>query len=241
MLTPCAIFTAITLLKTAPCGIATSRKGTIMAQTDHATPAALRRPRADVLTWACAIVSASRRECSALIAQIPTSEREVRGALGAWSTKDEIAHLAYWIELFATNIAAARAGQPLVDTRSYLAMNDVAWHERKDWDWVTVEQALLGAIDAVEAQLAALSADELTDGGLLTVEPVRRPPRPLIRNLLYELIDHPLHHATGIYRGRDATAACAEMLARVTAVVDQPGVRTLAAATRAKLRGYSLE
>jgi hypothetical protein len=215
--------------------------GSTVAQTEHTTAPTAKRSRVDVQIWAHAITDASRQACAALIAQVPVSERQAPGALQAWSTKDELAHLAYWIELFARNIAAARAELPLIDTRPYLAMNDAAWHERKDWDWTTVEQALVGAIDAVAAQLAVLSAEELTDGARLTVEPARRPPRPLIKSLLYELIDHPLHHLTGIYQRLGASAARAEMVARVTAVVEQPGVRTLAAATRAKLRRYSQE
>lgn len=153
------------------------------------------------------------------------SEREALGELQAWSTKDEIAHLAYWIALFAAHIAAARAGHPLTDTRPYLAMNDAAWHERAAWDWPTVEQALLRAIDAVEAQLATLSGDELRDAARLTVEPARRPPRPVIRSVLYELIDHPLHHLAGIYQRLGAAEPRVAMLARVAALVEQPGVR----------------
>lgn len=212
-----------------------------MAQIDHTTAPTAKRIRVDVQIWARAITAASRHECVALLAQVPVSQRQALGTLQGWSTKDELAHLAYWIELFARNIAAARAELPLIDTRPYLAMNDAAWHERKDWDWITVEQALLEAIDAVVVQLAVLSAEELTDGARLSVEPARRPPRPLIRSLLYELIDHPLHHLTGIYRRLGASVARAEMIARVTAVVEQPGGRTLAAATRTKLRRYSQE
>lgn len=189
-------------------------------------------------TWAGELVRVSRQEFSALGAQLPASEREAAGALHAWSTKDEIAHLAYWIELFALNIAAARSGHPLTDTGPYLAMNDAAWHERQDWSWATAEGALLNAITAVEAQLSTLGGEELTNAERLSVEPTRRPPRPLIRSLLYELIDHPLHHYAGIYHRLGASKACAEMVGRLTEVMEQPGVRTLAASTRTKLRRY---
>lgn len=209
-----------------------------MTQEAHVSPPKRRRTRVDLQAWAVEIVNLLRQEYAVLAAQLAPSEREASGELWAWSTKDEIAHLAYWIALFATNIAAARADRPLTDTRPYLAMNDAAWHERAAWDWTTVEQALLRAIDAVAAQLATLSSDELRDAGRLTVEPAGGPPRPLIRSLLYELIDHPLHHFAGIYQRLGAAEPRVAMLARVAALVEQPGVRTLAGSTRAKLRSY---
>lgn len=195
-----------------------------------------RRPAFNAPTWARKLLESSRHEFQLLIAAVPLHERELVGQRYAWSAKDEIAHLAFWIETFARNVHARREGRPLIDTGLYQALNDAAWHERKDWTWPEVESALAEAFVGLDAQLAALSAAELIVAGQFTVEPERAAPRPVMRSLLYEVVDHPCHHFAGLYRRFGSDAQLAAAATRLSAAVEAPSQAKWTAPTRRKLR-----
>ncbi|MDX2140655.1 MAG: DinB family protein [Chloroflexota bacterium] len=188
------------------------------------------------LSWALAVTHAARHEFAALIAALPDAERTAVGELKHWSPKDEIAHLAYWIEVFVSNIQAQREGRPLIDTRPYLAMNDAAWEVRRAWTWGEVEAATAATLGQLEMLLQNMSADDLTDPQRFTIEPLRTAPRPLIRSLLYELVDHPVHHFTGLYRKISDPDGMSAMLVRYDAVLQKRGTSQWTATTRKKIK-----
>ncbi len=76
--------------------------------------------------WALEVIATSRNEFKTLISMIPPKQRDVSGKLKQWSAKDELAHLSFWLEVFAENIKASRNGGSLIDTSTYLVMNDKA-------------------------------------------------------------------------------------------------------------------
>jgi hypothetical protein len=180
--------------------------------------------KTDMKQWTLSIIDASRDEFKTFIANIPVHERKTVGKLKQWSAKDEVAHLGYWLEVFVKNIKARRSGKPLIDASDYLAMNDKAWEKHKDLSWAEVEEKLARAFQAIEKLMKALSVDALTDAKVLTLEPDRSSPRPLIKSLFYELIDHPVHHFVKLYQKHGANVTATTMLTRLQGVLEQPGV-----------------
>jgi hypothetical protein len=194
--------------------------------------------KTDVHEWSLTVVNFARQEFKALIAALPPAQREAVGTLKDWSPKDEMAHLEFWIDTFVTNLTALRDGQPLMDISDYLRLNDDAWAVRKDWSWATVEEHLARALNGVETHLHSLNTADLTDAAHLTLEPDRTTPRPLIRSLLYDVIDHPLLHVVGLYGKCGANAAALAMLDRATTLVSQPGLSKWTSSTRSKLKTW---
>ncbi len=194
--------------------------------------------KSSIQDWSCALIAASHIELHTLIARMPAAQRTSEGKLKDWSPKDELTHLAYWIEVFVSNIDARREGRPLIDTRDYLAMNDAAWDARKDWSWQEVEENLDRVFAAVEVRLDGFSDADLIDPAVFTLEPDRASPKPLIRSLLYELYDHPLHHLVGLYRKFGDAEGLTAMLMRVSAALHMRGTAKWTAATRRKIAKY---
>ncbi|MGL4610730.1 MAG: ClbS/DfsB family four-helix bundle protein [Trueperaceae bacterium] len=107
--------------------------------------------------WTLEIIAASRNEFETFIKDIPKTEHQKLGELKTWSAKDEVTHLSYWIELFVKNIKARRRNKRLTNTKDYLAMNDKAWGQRKDWSWAEVEEKLFKTFAELEKQIKALT------------------------------------------------------------------------------------
>lgn len=193
------------------------------------TPAPI---KVDIKLQTVALIAAAHAEFARLLAHIPEEQRQRAGKLKQWAPKDEIAHLAYWIDLLATNVQARRAGQPLIDTRDYRTMNDRAWAERKEWTWDEAEQAVTHGLKAVEQQVTALLAEDLVDPNHFTLEPERPAPRPLLHSLIYEVIEHPNHHFIGLYRKFGDEAAISALLDRSLQTLSQLGSARWSARTR---------
>lgn len=196
--------------------------------------------KTDMKQWALALIDAARNEFGILMASIPQEQRNMVGELKQWSAKDEIAHLLYWIEVFSTNIEARRKGQPLTDISNYLAMNDAAWQARKDWTWANLETELARVLTNVETQLHDLHIEDLIDPQSFTLETVRKSPRPLLRNLIYELVEHPFHHFMGLYQRFSDKAQINSLIERTLHSLKQPGTSKWSATTRNKIRRYTL-
>jgi hypothetical protein len=191
--------------------------------------------RTDLKQWTLGIVESSRQEIQTLIQHIPIKERKAVGQLKAWSAKDEMAHLMFWLGILAQNIANKRQGKPLISTKDYRAMNDEAWNTHKDFRWAEVEEALTQALVDIEKQVKTLTLEELSNGKTFFLESSGS---PLVRSLLYELVDHPLHHVVKLYKkfGQDKDAAAA--LERLTSALTQPGVSKWTATSRGKIKKF---
>jgi Protein of unknown function (DUF1706) len=193
----------------------------------------------DIQQWALMLIGASGNEFNTLIASLNPDQRSAIGNLHKWSPKDEIAHLSYWLEVFLDNIQARQNGQKLTDTHDYLTLNDQAWELRKDWTWNEVELGLKRTLKGIETKMKSLSSQDLTDPQRLSLEPDQKAPRPLVKSLIYELIDHPSHHFLGMYRKLQNEQLVAPMLERLLEVTEQPGVSRWSTTTRNKLRKYT--
>jgi hypothetical protein len=192
--------------------------------------------RTDVKQWAFAVVDSSFNEFNTLIARIPPNQRSVVGKLKNWSPKDHIAHLTYWIDLFVTNIQACRKNLPLTATDDYLTMNDAAWQIRKDWSWNKIETDVACVFSDLKVQIKDLTAEDLIDVHRFTLEADQKSPRSLIQSLLYELIDHPVHHFARMYQAFGDEEGIKALLTRAQQVINQPGGSKWSTPTRDKIR-----
>lgn len=186
---------------------------------------------ADIKPWALGLIDLVCLEVATVLKHLPSSHKRAKGELKSWSAKDEIAHLAYWLELFSGNIKAARSGKPLTNTRDYLAQNDAAWRVRNPWTWAEVELAWNAALLELETQVKSLSAQQLTDANSLATDPKR----PLIRSLIYEVIDHPLHHLVGLYSKMGKPEQINPLLERCSIALRQRGTAKWTTSTKRKL------
>ncbi len=195
----------------------------------------------DIQQWALVLIGASSNEFNTLIDSLNPDQRGAIGELHRWSPKDEIAHLSYWLEVFLDNIQARQNGQELIDTRNYLTLNDQAWEVRKDWTWNDVELGLERTLKGIETKIKSLNSQDLTDADRLSLESDQKVPRPLLKSLIYELIDHPAHHFLGMYRKLHNKHQIASMLERLIQAMEQPGVSNWSATTRNKLRKHRMK
>lgn len=191
--------------------------------------------KTDIKQWTLNIIETSSHEFQTFIKTIPAKERKAVGQLKAWSAKDEIAHLTFWLETFAKNLKNLRQSKPLISTKNYLAMNDAAWEKCKDLSWAQVEDTLSKALTDIEKQVNTLSVEELTNGKKFSLESWGR---PLVVSVLYELIDHPMHHFVKLYKKYDKRSKAIETLARLEDVLKQPGMSKWTATSRNKIKKH---
>lgn len=180
----------------------------------------------DLTAWTSALLDAADREFTTLIACVPPNQRQRIGELKNWSPKDQMAHLVYWLELYAKNLQARREGREPEDIRNYQERNDAAWHERREWTWDHLAEAWQTALQAVAAEFGRLP------------EPQQR---AQMRSLIYELVDHPHHHYVRLYAKLGKPKQARALLARTEALLAQRGAARWTAATRRKLQGWALE
>jgi hypothetical protein len=194
----------------------------------------------DIRQWSIDIIAMTRANFAQCLADIPVTQREIEGTITQWSAKDELTHLAYWIDVFVQNIQAAHTGKPILDTRDYQALNEAAWHARHTWTWHAIEADIQRVLTALEQELARLPTHAFSDATAFTVEPYRKSPRSLIRSLLYELIDHPFHHFTGLYARLEMQPQLQSLLTTTLTVLSQPGTSKWSAPSRTKIKQYAL-
>jgi hypothetical protein len=192
----------------------------------------------DPKEWTLEIIKEVQNEFSVFLENVPPKDRNAKGELKKWSVKDEIAHLAFWFEIFVANIRACRAGNSLISTKNYLQMNDQAWGELKDLTWNEVEKKSLGALTEIAAEIKGLTIEELIEGAKFSVEPHRNPPRPLLKSLLYELIDHPFKHLVKLYTKQGNPKKAVASLIRISNTLKQPGFSQWSANSVSKINKY---
>lgn len=186
----------------------------------------------DIHQWTTSLIDFVRHEFHSVIDSLPTEQRDVVGSLQHWSAKDEMAHLVYWIEVLAGNIRAQLNNQPLTDTSDSLAMNDEAWHIRKDWTWEKVHNELEFALSHVKEQLTRLNPADLTDPQCFTIEYQNDSPYPLLHSLVYDLIDHPVLHFTDLYCKTGQVEKAVALFERTLVFLEQSGDPNILTTTR---------
>jgi len=190
----------------------------------------------DKKQWFHDVTQLSRSEFEAVISAIPLEKLTAKGAVNRWSAKDVIAHLTFWLEVFAQNTAARIEGRTLIDTRDYESLNRSAWRERSNASWAGVKHALDDSLDAVKDHVEMLTADQLTNPGAFTLTG-----KPFVKDFLYELIDHPLHHWVILYEKQSAQGDAIKMLARVESVLRRRGFGRWTSSSRKKIQSYEAE
>jgi len=97
------------------------------------------------------------------------NDRDTTGPDGAWSAKDNLAHLSAWRHRQATKMAAIRAGdpEPGLPGTTIDETNAVFHAERAGWTWDRVEADADATAEAFIAEIAAASDDALGDQTVL--------------------------------------------------------------------------
>jgi len=113
-----------------------------------------------------ALLRASQATEHDLFASLSPEMRDAPGAIGEWSAKDVLAHLAAWrsIEARRLEAAAASAATPPEDpaaTDPEDVSNATIHAERADWSWDTVADDADASIEALVAAFGRSSAEAL--------------------------------------------------------------------------------
>lgn len=178
----------------------------------------------EIKQWAFSIIDASSFEFDTLLTKLPQSQRDVVGELKKWSSKDQIAHLIYWIDLFVANMRACLKGFDVVSTANYLVMNDAAWQERKDWTWLDVKTNTAQMFSNLRTQIQEMRSEDLIDATRYSLEKTETGPKSLLQSLVYELIDHPTHHFVRMYQTFKDREGIDSLLVRMLQVTNQPSI-----------------
>lgn len=68
--------------------------------------------------WIVSLIVEAKNELILFLKSIPQKEYDIKGELKKWSTKDQIAHLTFWFEIFVENIKACHKGESLISTKN---------------------------------------------------------------------------------------------------------------------------
>ncbi len=79
----------------------------------------------------------------------------------AWSAKDALSHISFWIERTADRAEAMNSGAPGPADETDDVLNARAYQERQHWTWDAVWIRLNDAVDRVGAAMDAMPADVL--------------------------------------------------------------------------------
>lgn len=180
--------------------------------------------------WVEELLEALRFEIRALETILNSEQRNKQGHVDCWSPKDEIGHLAYWLGVFAHNLRAIRTGGRRIDTGPFLEMNRAAWARYRDLSWNEAVSKLDSAVDGIQRETRRLPSHPLVLPGMT---------RPWIRDLVYETVEHPMHHVANLYRKLDLLLWSPAMLARWGDVVKRRGMARWTVAARRKLERHS--
>ena len=115
-----------------------------------------------------AMLDATRAAERALFGEIGAGARERPAAIGEWSAKDVLAHLASWRSIEARRIAARSAGRALDEGDPPLdepidESNARLRDEHVDWTWEAVAGEADASIDALIAAVRRSSTDVLCE------------------------------------------------------------------------------
>ena len=129
----------------------------------------LSAPRTPLQADLVAMLHAMRDAERDLFARIPEAGREAAGAIGEWSVKDVMAHLAAWRAVEARRIAARagdvdprHAGDPLT-TEPVDESNAALQVRHADWIWEAVGAEADASVEALIASIERSSTDVLCE------------------------------------------------------------------------------
>ncbi len=134
------------------------------------------------------------------------AERSARGTYERWSAKDQLAHMAFWMDHRARRLSArARGEEPPPSLPHYEQANAECFQRYCDSPWPKVEEMaqsafaeLAGFVRATSEEVLLAPGDD-TDG------------RPLWANIIGVGYTHPLMHLAGFYTEREQREKAGEL------------------------------
>ncbi len=137
-----------------------------------------------------------RREEMRLVAQIPPELRSARGTPKAWSTRDNLIHLAVWKLNFVQAMEAPAFPPEEPGPEQTDAVNRTIYDSARNLSWEHAEAFLAHTHRRTLQALQRFTAAQLEDANLF---PWLRG-RPLWRDLLGSAVMHPVFHYALIYQ-----------------------------------------
>ena len=117
-------------------------------------------------------------------------------------------------------------------------MNDVAWFYGKDLPWKDTKSSITKVVADLLALIASLSSEELVNEKIFSLGYEAKSPKPLIEDLLYEIVEHPLHHMMGMYNKFGNKKYAQEMLAGIDNFLQNPMVLSWTSKSCKKIAKY---
>ena len=191
----------------------------------------------DIKAWLEDLLTLMQSEFAEFISHIPQNQKDVATHLKDWSPKDEMNHLVFWNSIFIFNVKARQNNQPILDPRNYLVMNDVGWFENKNKTWEETQQSITKVFDDISKLIASMSEDDLVDAEKFSLKYSAKP-KPFIADMLYEVVDHPLHHILGMYEKFGNAKDAKAMLLRINDLLQRSEVAAFTSKSKTKVEKY---
>lgn len=139
------------------------------------------------------------REVIALIVDLTDEERESKGGPGAWTPKDNIAHISFWTRNMGENLAATAQGKEPQYYENVQETNEANFEKFRQLTWEQV-------FDMEEEATSVLTAavESLDEESLLNTEFFHwQTGRPLWMMVIGTGYIHPIFHLASVYTVRD--------------------------------------
>jgi hypothetical protein len=156
------------------------------------------------------VLRACRDAERAIFGALDPVARDAVGPDGGWSAKDSLAHLSAWRQRQATKMAAVRQGlpEPAWPSEDLDETNAIYHDERAGWSWDQVIADADATVDAFTSEIAAASAETLTDAKVLGF-------------ILGDGAEHDLAHLGAIAGGVGMSELVHDLADRTAAMVDR--------------------
>ena len=156
-----------------------------------------------VLERLLTIIEQSRKGVAAFVSGLPDEEREAAGTYEQWCAKDNVAHLAYWVNERVERLeATARGDEPPPPPGHYEQANADCFQRYCQTPWDEVRTFAESSLNRLAEAVRRLSQDQL-------LAPSSGDGRPLWMDIVGYAYTHPLMHLAGyhIQHGRPLRAA----------------------------------
>ena len=113
------------------------------------------------------ILASERSKLERIIDAVGMHRMDERGVSGSYSTQDVVAHLTAYQEALVASLTEAKAGRvyvdPVLDQPDLDARNAIVYEANKHRDAAGVMTGFRTTLDELDAQISALTDDELTN------------------------------------------------------------------------------
>jgi hypothetical protein len=124
------------------------------------------------------------------VRDLSEAERAASGTPDHWSAKDHVAHMTFWRERLAANLAAILAGEAPPSSEPFLELNEQVFTQRRDTPWPDVLDASRQVDKRLAGEIGDLAEEDLVGFNRFTWQADQNPSDPLYGPILGSTYEH---------------------------------------------------